>query len=480
MQVGRGLWLVTWLVSLPVLAQEWAVQLSGGSTPVLQAQADGLRDDWPQVRVVLIEGKAKLLVPFASREQAEAALPTLRRTHARAFIRALEEGSRRAAEVPDKAEVAASRRPVPEVVAEPAPAAAPAMRPSGAGRVSALPVPILEEVVSDAPAMGQQRASTAQGGSAWVIQVASGMTVRVEALAERLQRQWPDVRQVLVGKDVKLVLGEWTSYAQAQRQLAAVRAVVPDAFLRQLPTDAVEMVQEPLPREVDSEVPATAGASQQPLMAPSSSAAAASAVVAPVAEAPLSGAVVVAGEAGALPVQRLSTVVVAHAAPGRGVELQEAVRWMLSPLYLQPDGEGAGRLAMSRVIKALMSAANLSAKQDKARLQLFSQLADKVGQGDWSQALQLSEQAGQWSAEELTSVEQLLLGWVMLQNHRLEGAARHFEASLRKQPGDDARFGLALVHLLRGDDQALVSVLGQLVPGDQKRFVETSWQGVRS
>lgn len=460
----RRHWLGGWLLLVwPWLASaQWVVQLSGGTTQTLQSEQARLVTDWPTAVVVLYEHKAKLWVLFADQAAAQAALPALRQIQPQAFVREVTAGSYRA--LSGVVDAAAA---VPSAVSAPPERAMKTVVRPPADPVS---VPV-------------------DGALAWVIQIGTGDLASVKRQADVLQAQGVAAHIVWVGESPKLAWGQFATAAQARLALDQGRAYHPQAFVRQARLGTLQGVA------------AVAESSR-------------SAVQAPVSLPPQDA--VPAPPAPLLPSVSAQPAAEETYRPGRPLDLPrrvpasadrsllgaepEPVDWMLSPLYLLPGRSGradeSGTLAMESVLRALMqpdvaptssaaqstaSASSKAAPQTSSRQRAevvrgshqpsLVRMAQLANAGDWEGALPLALLVLRDTRAQLTAVDRLLLGWVMLQNQQLSAAQGQFEASLDMQRSDEAHYGAGLCRLLQQDLLGAQAHLDKMGQGAQKNHL---------
>jgi len=173
----------------------------------------------------------------------------------------------------------------------------------------------------------------------------------------------------------------------------------------------------------------------------------------------------------------------------------EPLNLMLSPLYLLPmdatsQAQNPQALSMKMILEALIQP-NLSspvepqAKQTaiavtdenptpvvSKKMKLFTRIAELANEGLWEMALPLAKEVRQLDEKSLSSVDHLLLGWVWLQNKDPRMAKTYFKTSLMQQPQDEARYALALCHLLLGNKQAVQGVMQEMSAGRQKSHLQ--------
>jgi thioredoxin-like negative regulator of GroEL len=65
-------------------------------------------------------------------------------------------------------------------------------------------------------------------------------------------------------------------------------------------------------------------------------------------------------------------------------------------------------------------------------------------------------------------VDNLLLGWVWLQNKEARVAKGYFQTALVQSPQDEARYALGLCYLLLGDISAAQDIVKEMKSGKQK------------
>lgn len=443
-----------WLASA-----QWVVQLSGGTTQTLQVEQARLVAEWPTAVVVLYEQKAKLWVMFADQSAAQLALPALRQIKPQAFVREVAEGGYRALSGTMNAAAA-----MPSTV--PAP-----------------PRPM------KAVASAQAVSVPDEGALAWVIQIGTGDLASVKRQADVLQAQGVAAHIVWVAESPKLAWGRFATLAQARSALEQARTYHPQAFVRQARLGTLQGS----PVVSEGSQPAL----QTPVGQPPQDAE-------PVPSTPLSPPVSAqpVAEEDYRPARPIDLPRPAAAVGERSLlgDEPEPVDWMLSPLYLLPGRSGradeGGSLAMESVLRALMqpdavptsSAApapaaesSMVASQKPARPRAevargvhqpsLVRMAQLANVGDWEGALPLALLVLRDTRAQLTAMDRLLLGWVMLQNQQLSAAQRQFEASLDMQRSDEAHYGAGLCRLLQQDLSGAQAHLDRMGSGAQKNHL---------
>jgi len=164
-------------------------------------------------------------------------------------------------------------------------------------------------------------------------------------------------------------------------------------------------------------------------------------------------------------------------------QLVEPLNLMLSPLYLLPDDTSAQAqhtqaLTMKTVLEALVKP-RLSASESHSaptprpdpalarKAKLFSRMAELANAGLWEMALPLVKEA-KLKDMTLSAVDNLLLGWIWLQNKEPRVAKGYFQAALVQSPQDEVRYALGLCYLLLGEKTAAQGVVREMQAGQQK------------
>lgn len=402
-----------------------------------------------------------------------------------------------------------------------------------------LPAPILQDsVVNDSSVVMTQAARR------WVIQLGTGNPVALEAQANKLRDDWPDVRIVMIAGQSKLVVGNWLSASDAASSLKTLRMINAQAFVRQIPAEASALASAPaVPNPTKAKPAKPMPAINRPVETqPTPSLV--EEVVLPVAEKsplvshvvddddvlPAIVAVAVASKAELSPetpelqaaVALLEQEVPSSSPPEdnaekhepvaveslsvassekRGIALPmrekevvaftasqplvEPLNLMMSPLYLLPTDTIAQEhqsraLTMKTVLEALVAPSLLvvtpetqtlsSSKSDvvlSRKVRLFARMAEFANAGLWEMALPLVKEA-KLKDMQLSAVDNLLLGWVWLQNKEARVAKGYFQAALVQSPQDEARYALGLCYLLLGDNASAQGMLREMKSGKQK------------
>jgi len=381
-------------------ARRWVIQLGTGNPVALEAQANKLRDDWPDVRIVMIAGQSKLVVGnWLSASDAASSLKTLRMINAQAFVRQL------ASDVP-------------------------AIESSTAMMTQPKVKPVKPSVVSERGALGET------GGA---LPVADR-----EALSS--SEKPPVIRHELDDDDVLPAIVAVASKAELSPETPELQAAV--ALLEQ---------------EVPSSSPPEDNAEKhEPVAVESLS----------VASSEKRGI--------ALPMREKEVVAFTASQP-----LVEPLNLMMSPLYLLPTDTTAQEhqsraLTMKTVLEALVAPSLLvvtpetqtlsSSKSDAVlsrKVRLFARMAEFANAGLWEMALPLVKEA-KLKDMQLSAVDNLLLGWVWLQNKEARVAKGYFQAALVQSSQDEARYALGLCYLLLGDNASAQGMLREMKSGKQK------------
>jgi hypothetical protein len=167
----------------------------------------------------------------------------------------------------------------------------------------------------------------------------------------------------------------------------------------------------------------------------------------------------------------------------------EPLNLMLSPLYLLPtdssvQANSAQALTMQTVLEALVrptlvephvapKSAPTLPMQDPAlarKAKLFARMAELANAGLWEMALPLVKEA-KLKEMTLSSVDNLLLGWVWLQNKEPRVAKGYFQSALKQSQEDEARYALGLCYLLLGDTSAAQDIVKQMSVGKQRDHI---------
>lgn len=381
-------------------ARRWAIQLGTGNHAALNEQANKLRADWPDVRIVMILGQAKLLVGnWVSAADAAGSLKALRVLNAQAFVR----------QIPAEASALASAPVVPNPTkAKPAKPMPAINRP-----VEPLPTPSLVEET--------------------VLPVAEKSPLVSHEVDD------DDVLPAIVAIAV-------ASKAELSPETPELQAAV--ALLEQeVPTSS--------PPEDNAE-------KHEPVAVDSLS----------VASSEKRGI--------ALPMREKETLNFKSSQP-----LVEPLNLMLSPLYLLPTDTSVQEhqsqaLTMKTVLEALVAPSSLvvtpetqtlsSSKSDvilSRKVRLFARMAEFANAGLWEMALPLVKEA-KLKDMQLSSVDNLLLGWIWLQNKEPRVAKGYFQTALIQSPQDEARYALGLCYLLLGDKASAQAVFREMKSGKQK------------
>lgn len=293
--------------------------------------------------------------------------------------------------------------------------------------------------------------------SIWVVQLASGNESALIQQARGLQASWSDVRVVLIDGQAKLVVGAWRSTRDATQALTQLRQVSAGAFIRRLPTvmprsSPATAVVNPVSENVESD----GNQSKQ--------------TGTPMVDDMLPAVVAVASATG---VEEDKPTGLVSSQP-----LMMPVNMMLSPLYLLPSDpdrvKPVNQLTMAGVVQALWSSNRQAPPpiRSTADTALFSQMAALAQAGKWPLAMPLAQEAERIAGDQLSDFEQLLLGWVWLQNNRFVEAIKHFTLSLKLSGKDEARYGLALAYVMVHDRQQAVALYQQMSESQQRQHLQ--------
>ena len=164
--------------------------------------------------------------------------------------------------------------------------------------------------------------------------------------------------------------------------------------------------------------------------------------------------------------------------------LVEPLNLMLSPLYLLPTDTSAQAhntqaLTMNAVLEALVKPNIATVPESHSapttrpepvltgKAKLFARMAEFANAGLWEMALPLVKEA-KLKDMQLSSVDNLLLGWIWLQNKEPRVAKGYFQTALIQSPQDEARYALGLCYLLLGDKASAQAVFREMKSGKQK------------
>jgi outer membrane protein TolC len=214
-QRGLVIGLLTLTVSFSVGAQ-WVVQMGTGTQATLSAQAEALKETWPQAELRTIDDQLKLVIPFPDKASALDGWSQLKKLKADAFV-----------------------RNTPETSSSPVLPAAKISNQDVKTPVSVVHAPSDDFPNADSPPkkslLHNAIVSTSSKEYApWVIQLAAGPSSQLMPMAEQVTPQWADARILEINGQAKLVVGEWSSQAEANAALKTIQIKYPKAFLRQL------------------------------------------------------------------------------------------------------------------------------------------------------------------------------------------------------------------------------------------------------
>jgi len=164
--------------------------------------------------------------------------------------------------------------------------------------------------------------------------------------------------------------------------------------------------------------------------------------------------------------------------------LVEPLNLMLSPLYLLPadvnSQQPSHALTMTAVLEALVKPVLSRHTEEKTLVESHSvdpiaarkakilfRIAELANAGLWEMALPLVKEA-KLKEMKLSAVDNLLLGWVWLQNKEPRIAKGYFQTVLAQSPQDEARYALGLCYLLLGDKAATQLLLKEMRSGQQR------------
>jgi hypothetical protein len=396
---------------VPTSSVRWAVQLGSGNARALEKQAADLRRDWSDARVVTIFAQSKLVVgSWDTPAQASAVLKALRLINAQAFVRQLPPE-------PESVVVQPSAVSVPETVAS---IRVPSEQP---------PVEALPEVQPSTP---RQKVEAEQ-----------------PKIAEIANNDDPLKDDDVLPAIVAVALA---THPEPNPEDSALQAAI-----EQLDGNTT-MQTESQPNQTNnpSDLDALASLEQEK-------------------------------KGIALPMRSKEQIGFKPAQ-----SMVEPLNLMLSPIYLLPtdtnsQAQNPNALSMKTILEALIqpnlsSPAEPQEKQKTAstttnanpspatskKIKLFTRIAELANEGLWEMALPLAKEARQLDEKTFSSVDHLLLGWVWLQNKDPRAAKTYFKTSLMQQPQDEARYALALCHLLLGNKQTAQGIMQDMSVGRQK------------
>ena len=383
--------------SMQTVAQStkrWAIQLGTGNSAVLESQANKLRADWPDVRIVMILGQAKLVVGnWVSAADAAGSLKALRVLNAQAFVR----------QIPAEASVLASAPAVPNPTkAKPA-----------------KPIPAINRPVETLP-------------------TPSLVKETVLPIAEKspLVSHEVDDDDVLPAIVAVAVINKSELTPEIPELQAAAVLLEQDTTLA---SPVVDNAEKSTPIVI--ELPEKRGI--------------------------------------VLPMREKDTLNFKSSQP-----LVEPLNLMLSPLYLLPTDTSAQAhntqaLTMNAVLEALVKPNITTVPESHSapttrpepvltgKAKLFARMAEFANAGLWEMALPLVKEA-KLKDMQLSSVDNLLLGWIWLQNKEPRVAKGYFQTALIQSPQDEARYALGLCYLLLGDKASAQAVFREMKSGKQK------------
>jgi hypothetical protein len=479
--INTGLPNVVLPVNLPhapviVGRSHWAVQLSAGNSVVLEKDALRLRPEWPDARVVLIDGRAKLVVGFETTPaQATVLLKSLRSISAQAFVR----------RVPDDNQLTSS------FVAEPKEESATSNSKISTELVTIKPdTPDTEELVPVKPDVNANEQI--------IIEPSAPVKPNDEVIVSEPETMRESDKAPSESSpplsDIKTQESPVAPDANSD-VLNISDAISPDVVVDDDVLPAIvavaQTVKPDASLEADSELQAAAdlldGNDGNTMQVESES--------------------VLTKESKEASVEILVLNTVAEK---RGIvlpmrpkeeasfkpehELVEPLNLMLSPLYFLPtdtdittQNENSTILTMQTVLQALVKPTVIpiltpetttipitvadSKEQDKTKL--FMRIAELANTDLWEMALPLAKETRKFENKQLSNVDCLLLGWVWLQNKDPKMAKRYFQTSLKKQPQDEARYALGLSLLLLGDKVGTQSIIKEMAISKQREHLQT-------
>jgi hypothetical protein len=383
-------------------ARRWVIQLGTGNPVVLEAQANKLKADYPDARVVLISGQSKLIVGnWLSASDATSSLKTLRMINAQAFVRQLPNDTPSSALMANQTKV----KPVKQLE-----------MPAKSVVVKPVEVAVTSPVV-EAKSLPEPEA-----------------VVQAQAVSD------DDVLPAIVAVAV-------ASKAELSPETPELQA-------------AVALLEQEVP---SSNPPEDNAEKHEPVAVESLS----------VASSEKRGI--------ALPMREKEVVAFTASQP-----LVEPLNLMLSPLYLLPtdsnvQAQSNQSLTMQTVLEALVRPTLVATPTEKKvvatfksedpvlarKAKLFARMAELANAGLWEMALPLVKEA-KLKDMQLSAVDNLLLGWVWLQNKEARVAKGYFQAALVQSPQDEARYALGLCYLLLGDNASAQGMLREMKSGKQK------------
>ncbi len=480
--INTGLPNIVLPVSLPhapviIGRSHWAVQLSAGNSVVLEKDALRLRAEWPDARVVLIDGRAKLVVGFETTPaQATILLKSLRSISAQAFVR----------RVPDDNQLTSS------FVAEPKEESATSNSKISTELVTIKPdTPDTEELAPVKPDVNANEQviiepSAPVKPSDEVIVSEPEVIHESDKVPSEISQPSPDIQT-----QESTVVPDANSDVLNISDLISPDVVVDDDDVLPAIVAVAQTAKPDASLEADSELKAAAnlidGNDSNTMQVESEF------------------AVTKESKEASVEMLVLNTV-----AEKRGIvlpmrpkdessfkpehELVEPLNLMLSPLYFLPtdsdittQNQNSTILTMQTVLQALVKPTVIptltpetttipitvadTKEQDKAKL--FMRIAELANTDLWEMALPLAKETRKFENKQLSNVDCLLLGWVWLQNKDPKMAKRYFQTSLKKQPQDEARYALGLSLLLLGDKAGTQSIIKEMAISKQREHLQT-------
>jgi tetratricopeptide (TPR) repeat protein len=389
----------------------WVVQLGSGNAATLEAQALSLRADWSDARVVMVAGQAKLVVGrWQSASLAASSLKALRVINVQAFVRQID-GDSQLPLVPTAMPSQAKVKPVKQ----PDMPTTSSVMPSVIESPLETPAVETKPVISDAEPVVSAQALNDDDILPAIVAVA--VANKAELIPETTELQ--AAVDLLEGQETTLTNQEALPNQLSARETESVVMIVPS-------------------EKRDITLPMR---SKEPIT-----------------------------------FQPQQTWV-------------EPLNLMLSPLYLLPtdsnmQANSAQALTMQTVLEALVRPTLVEPQvapkstptlpmQDPAlarKAKLFARMAELANAGLWEMALPLVKEA-KLKEMTLSSVDNLLLGWVWLQNKEPRVAKGYFQSALKQSQEDEARYALGLCYLLLGDTSAAQDIVKQMSMGKQRDHI---------
>ncbi len=393
--------------SMQTVAQStkrWAIQLGTGNSAVLESQANKLRADWPDVRIVMILGQAKLVVGnWVSAADAAGSLKALRVLNAQAFVRQLPVETAVTSFVSVQTHHAMVKPAYPAKVEPVSDTTLPMTKemPQSPHRTEALLEPEKLPIVKDDDVLPAVFAVAIENKA-----MIFSQTPELQAAVELLEQEVGSLDEVCIA--------------------------VPESIKQEVVPYA-EVLLTDLPEKRDI----------------------------------------------VLPMREKDTLNFKSSQP-----LVEPLNLMLSPLYLLPTDTSAQAhntqtLTMNAVLEALVKP-NIATAQEShsatttrpepvltGKAKWFVRMAEFANAGLWEMALPLVKEA-KLKDMQLSSVDNLLLGWIWLQNKEPRVAKGYFQTALIQSPQDEARYALGLCDLLLGDKASAQAVFREMQAGQQK------------